>query len=143
MRRYHAFLVLLVAMLFACAGVAPNILHVQAGPSGVKSKRIEVNDRFLERNIMFGDVIIRPLDPGGHYETQVTLTNESDRDVAFEYRFVWYDVQGFELPQVTSWIPAVLGAKESRGFRSAVPATEAASFKLMVRRPHPVTPTGS
>ncbi len=143
MRRYNAFLMLLVTMVFACAGTAPNILSVQAGPSGVSSKQLEINDRFIERNVSFGDISIRPLDTAGLYETQVILANESDRDVAFEYRFAWYDAQGFELSQVTSWLPAVLGAKEAKGFRSTTPGAGAVSFKLMVRKPHPVTPTGS
>jgi uncharacterized protein YcfL len=77
------------------------------------------------------------------FEAQVILSNISEREVAFEYRFIWYDVRGFELSQVTSWLPAVLGAKEARGFRSTNPNAAATSFKLMVRNPQPVTPTRS
>lgn len=143
MKRHDTFLVLLAMVVFACAGTAPNILHVQAGPAGVSSRQIEINDRFIERYISFGDISIKPLDSAGLYETQVILANTGDRDVAFEYRFLWYDAGGFELSQVTSWLPAVLGAKETKGFRSTAPVTGASSFKLMVRKPHPVTPTGS
>ncbi len=140
---HKAFLVLIAVMVFACAGTAPNILSVQAGPAGVSSRQIEINDRFIERTVSFGEVSIKPLAAAGMYEAQVNLANGSDRDVAFEYRFIWYDAQGFELSQVTSWLPAVLGAKEAKWFRSSAPAPDVASFKLMVRKPHPVTSTGS
>ncbi|HPI91657.1 MAG TPA: YcfL family protein [Deltaproteobacteria bacterium] len=143
MRRHGAYLVLLVVLVLACAGTAPNILYVQAGPAGVSSRQLEINDRFIERTVGFGDISISPLDSTGQFETQVILTNLSDRDVAFEYRFMWYDARGFELSNVTSWLPGILGAKESKGFRSVTPAAGASSFKLMVRKPHPVTPTGS
>lgn len=143
MRKHAVYLPLLAVLVLACAGAAPNILNVQAGPMGVISRQIEINDRFIERNISFGEVSIKPLDSAGMFEAQVILSNISERDVAFEYRFIWYDVRGFELSQVTSWLPAVLGAKEARGFRSTNPNAAATSFKLMVRNPQPVTPTRS
>lgn len=143
MKRHGSVLMVLAVLVTACAGTAPNILHVQAGPAGVSSRQVEINDRFIERTAGFGEVAVKSLDAVGLYEARVVLVNDSGRDAAFEYRFIWYDAQGFELPQVTSWLPAALGAGETKGFRSASPGPGAASFKLMVRRPHPVTPTGS
>jgi uncharacterized protein YcfL len=110
---------------------------------GVSAKHIEINDKYLERNLSYGDVSIKPSDGANSFEAQVMLKNESDRDLSFEYRFMWYDALGYEISGVTSWIPAVLGAKESKGFRSASPGPKTAGFKLMVRNPHPVTDTGS
>ncbi len=143
MKRHNLFLALLAVACAACAGTAPNVLHVQAGPAGVGSTKIEINDRYLERAVDFGEVSIRALDAAGSYEVQVPLTNRTERDLSFEYRFMWYDARGFELSTVTSWLPVVLGAQETRGFRSVSPAAAAASFKLMVRSSKPVTPTGS
>jgi uncharacterized protein YcfL len=143
MRKIGRSFFVLTLFVVACAGTAPNILNVQAGPMGVSAKQIEINDKYLERNLSYGDVSIRPFDGANSFETQVMLKNESDRDLSFEYRFIWYDARGYEISGVTSWIPAVLGAKESKGFRSAAPGANAAGFKLMVRNPHPVTDTGS
>jgi len=143
MRRISRSFFILAFFMVACAGAAPNILHVQAGPMGVSSKHLEINDKFLERNLSFGDVNIKPLDGTDLFEAQVFLKNESTNDLSFEYRFIWYDARGYEISNVSSWIPASLGGKESKGFRSAAPGPNAAGFRLMVRNPHPVTSTGS
>jgi uncharacterized protein YcfL len=134
---------LVALLLAACATTAPNILHVQAGPGGLSSKKIEVNDGSLSRKLVFGEVSIRPLDLGSSMEAQVIIENTSKRDVVFEYRFIWYDAAGFELSSVTSWIPASLSGREGRGFKSTAPGPNATSFKCMIRRPHPLTDTGS
>lgn len=134
---------LVALLLAACATTAPNILHVQAGPGGLSSKKIEVNDGSLSRKLAFGEVSIRPLDLGSSMEVQVIIENTSKRDVVFEYRFIWYDAAGFELSSVTSWIPASLSGREGRGFKSTAPGPNATNFKCMIRRPHPLTDTGS
>jgi uncharacterized protein YcfL len=143
MGRRVGYPLLLALLLAACAGTAPNILNVQAGPSGVSYKNIEINDKFLARQLTFGDVSVKPLEAGGSIEAQVLIKNESDRDVVFEYRFLWHDASGYEITSVTSWMPATLTGKETRGFKSTAPGPNAAGFKLMVRGPHPVTSTGS
>lgn len=143
MKKICVLFILLGMFAVSCAGTSPNILHVQAGPMGVSSKQIEINDKYLERNLIFSDVSINPLDKAGYFEAQVTLKNESMKDLAFEYRFIWYNTRGYEISNITSWMPAVLGSKESKGFRSASPGAEASGFRLMVRMPHPVTDTGS
>lgn len=143
MRKIGRFYFILTLFVVACAGTAPNILNVQAGPMGVSAKQIEINDKYLERNLSYGDVSIKPFDGANSFEAQVMLKNESDRDLSFEYRFIWYDARGYELSSMTSWLPTVLGGKESKGFRSTAPGANAAGFKLMVRNPHPVTDTGS
>ena len=139
MRKISRFYFILTLFVVACAGTAPNILNVQAGPMGVSAKQIEINDKYLERNLSYGDVSIRPFDAANSFEAQVMLKNESDRDLSFEYRFIWYDARGYDLSGITSWLPAVLGSKESKGFLSTAPGANAAGFKLMVRMPHGVT----
>jgi uncharacterized protein YcfL len=145
MKRAIRFGLLPALLLFmtACAGTSPNILTVQAGPAGVSSKQVEINNSFLARTLTFGDVNVNPLGTGNSIEAQVLVTNESSSDVSFEYRFMWYDTKGFELSSSTSWIPAMLTGKEARGFKSVAPGPNAAGFKFMVRRPHPVTEAGS
>jgi len=125
--------------IFSCAGTSPNILTVQAGPSGVSSKQIEVNDSLLARWLAVGDVILKPLSAGGSLEAQVLVKNLNDTDVSFEYRFLWYDASGMELSTNTAWIPSTLTGKETKGYKSVSPRPDAASFKFMMRTPHPVT----
>lgn len=128
-------------LIISCAGTAPNILTVQAGPSGISSKQIEVNDKLLARWLSFDAVQVQPLSTGGSLEAQVSVTNLNDRDVSFEYRFLWYDARGYELSTITAWQPSSLTGKESRGYKSVSPRADAASFKFMVRMPQPVTET--
>ncbi|HNY65089.1 MAG TPA: DUF1425 domain-containing protein [Deltaproteobacteria bacterium] len=140
-RRY---LVWLLALLLAgCAGTAPNVLHVQAGPGGLSSSNVEINDKWLARSLRFGEVSVRPLGLGSSMEAQVMVTNSGSGEAYFEYRFLWYDAAGFETSTVTNWIPASLGGRESRGFKSTAPGPNATSFKFMIRKEHPVTSTGS
>lgn len=143
MKKRVMCLIVLALLCVSCAGSAPNILNVQVGPMGIRNQNVEVNDKFLKRNLSFGDVSLRPLGQGNDFEAQVMLKNESKRDLSFEYRFMWYDAEGYELSSLTAWIPVRLGAKEPKGFRSPSPGPNAASFKFMVRKPHPLTDSGS
>ncbi len=143
MKRSAACWVVLAVICVACAGAAPNVLLVQVGDQGPADVRSEINDRYLDAVLGFGEVSIRQTIPGGTVEAQVVLSNKGRADVAFEYRFMWYDKSGFELPGVKAWLPAVLSAGEARGFTSSAPSRDAVNFRLMVRMPHGVTSTGS
>lgn len=140
-RRYVWLLALL--SLAACAGTAPNILNVQAGPGGLSSKKEEINDKWLGRTLTFGEVSIRPLGLGSSMEAQVIIQNESSRDVEFEYRFIWYDAAGFEISSITNWIPSSISGKEARGLKSTAPSPNSVSFKCMIRKMQPITDIGS
>ncbi len=129
-----------VLLLVSCAGTQANVLHVQAGPGGLSSKRAEIHDRWLARTLSFGEVSLRQLD--STFEAQVMIQNTSPRDVRFEYRFVWYDAGGFEISPLASWIPATLGGSEARGFRSTAPGEGAVGFRCMLRKSHPVADMG-
>jgi uncharacterized protein YcfL len=125
--------------IVSCAGTSPNILTVQAGPSGISSKQVEVNDSLLARWLYVEDVQVQPLSMGGSLEAQVLVKNLNDADVNFEYRFLWYDARGMELSTNTAWIPSALTGKETKGYKSVSPRSDAASFKFMMRMPHPLT----
>jgi len=126
---------LMVVLLFGCAtGSAPNILEVKQ--SGIK--KVEINDSMLDKTITFGQVSLRTLAQG--IEAQVMIQNLSRRDVRFEYRFIWYDAQGFEVSSTTAWIPALLSGGLSTGvLKSTAPTATAVDFKLMIRSPRPLT----
>jgi uncharacterized protein YcfL len=104
MRKTGVSIFFVALFVAACAGTAPNILHVQAGAMGVSSKQVEINDKYLERNLSYKDVSIKPLSDTS-FEAQVTLRNESMKDLAFEYRFIWHDTKGYELSNISSWMP--------------------------------------
>ncbi len=144
MRRGRIFISLFaVLFLVSCAGTAPNILQVQAGPGGLSSKKEEINDKWLARTLSFGEVSVRPLGLGSSMEAQVIIKNQSSGDTDFEYRFIWYDASGFEISSITNWIPASLSGMEARGFKTTAPGPNAVSFKCMIRKMHPITSSSS
>ncbi len=143
MTRLKSYVWLVALLVVACAGTAPNILQVQAGPGGLSSKKEEINDPSLARQLVFGEVNVKPLDLGSSMEVQVMIQNIVKRDIKFEYRFIWYDASGFEISSSTAWIPSFLSGREARGFKSTAPGPNAVSFKVMIRKPRPITDTGS
>ena len=133
MYRLLSIMTVCAVLLAACATTAPNVLDVQDGPGGLSSKKIEVNDKVLARQLTFGEVSVRPV--GSSLQAQVMVQNLSARDINFEYRFIWYDASGFEISSLTAWIPATLAGKVARGFTSTAPSDNAVSFKCMIRKP--------
>ncbi|RLA99392.1 MAG: hypothetical protein DRG37_04820 [Deltaproteobacteria bacterium] len=132
---------LVLAALAACITTASNILNVQTLKGGVISKKVEINDRILAKTLSFGKVALKYIDSEQRLMAQVLIQNRRSRDVSFEYKFIWYDENGFEISPITSWIPATLSAKESRGYTSVSPGPGAQGFKLLIRRPHALTGT--
>ncbi len=129
----------MLLFLFSCAGTSPNILTVQAGPAGITSKQIEVNDRLMARWLSVDDVKLERLSAEGSLEAQVLVRNLNYSDINFEYRFLWYDAGGVELSTNTAWMPSTLTGRETKGYKSVSPRPDAASFKYMMRMPHPLT----
>jgi uncharacterized protein YcfL len=124
-------LLLLICILFeGCGGVVTNVMDAKLDGT----KNIIINDGGLNRQISFGEF------KKNGAEVQVELQNRTKRDVSFEYRFIWYDTNGIEMSTLTNWNPATLTGMESRGFKSTPPSDAAAGFKMMIRRPHAITP---
>jgi uncharacterized protein YcfL len=134
MKKMHYLIWLSVLVLVGCArGTAPNIIEVKE----TGEKKIVVNDTSLSKKLTFGEVNLRNIGDG--LEAQVIIQNATQRDVSFEYRFMWYDASGLEVSSLTAWIPSTLGGMEGRGFKSVSPSNHAVNFKLMIRKPHPIT----
>jgi uncharacterized protein YcfL len=124
-------LLIILSMLIAgCGGVVTNILDARIDGK----KTVIINDGALNRQITFGEIRMNGA------EVQVELQNLAKRDVKFEYRFIWYDSSGVEISTVTNWNPAVLTGGETRGFKSTPPSEAAVGYKMMIRRPHEITP---
>ncbi len=134
---------LVITVITGCATTASNILNVQTLKGGAISKQIEINDRVLAKTLSFDKVALKYIGSKQGLVAQVLIQNKRARDVSFEYKFIWYDEDGFEISPITSWIPATLSAKETRGYTSVSPGPGAKGFKLMIRRSHALTNTGS
>jgi uncharacterized protein YcfL len=124
------FFIAFCLLIAGCGSVATNILDARLD----ENKTVIINDGALNRQITFGEIRINGA------EVQVELQNKARRDVNFEYRFIWYDSSGVEISTITNWNPALLTGGETRGFKSTPPSEAAVGYKLMIRRPHAITP---
>ncbi|MEA2102980.1 MAG: DUF1425 domain-containing protein [Thermodesulfobacteriota bacterium] len=120
-----------LVMVVACASTAANVLNVQAGPGGMSSKKVVINNRSLDRQLEFGEVSIKAVDDLST-KAQVMVRNKKKKQVNFQYRFIWYDASGFELSGPAAWIPAVIGARGTKALQASAPAPSAIRFSLFI-----------
>jgi uncharacterized protein YcfL len=130
MVKRYLFFIAFCLLIAGCGGISTNILDARLDGN----KTVIINDGALNRQITFGEIRINGA------EVQVELQNKAKRDVNFEYRFIWYDSSGVEISTITNWIPTILTGGETRGFKSTQPSEAAVGYKLMIRRPHEITP---
>jgi uncharacterized protein YcfL len=130
MKKNGLLFIVTCLILAGCGGVSTNIIDARLDGK----KTVIINDGALNRQITFGEIRMNGA------EVQVELQNKANRDVNFEYRFIWYDSSGVEISTITNWNPAVLTGGETRGFKSTPPSEAAVGYKMMIRRPHAITP---
>ena len=69
-----------------------------------------------------------------HYTMQANIVNNTSGVVQVEYRTVWLDATGMEIPSVTStWLPMSAAAREVVGLASTAPSSEAVDFRFYVQ----------
>ena len=69
-----------------------------------------------------------------HYTMQANIVNNTGDVVQVEYRTVWLDETGMEIPSVTStWLPISAAAREVVGLASTAPSPEAVDFRFYVQ----------
>jgi uncharacterized protein YcfL len=70
----------------------------------------------------------------GLLEAQVRGQNMKDKDVQFEYRFLWLDKDGVKLDtEMTTWKPLALTPKEIALMSGMAPTPEAVDFLMAIR----------
>ena len=73
----------------------------------------------------------------GMLEAQVRGQNVKDKDVQFEYRYIWLDRDGIRIDtQMSTWKPLALHAKEVALMNGVAPTPEATAFLMSVRFAH-------
>ncbi len=69
----------------------------------------------------------------------VTLQNQTDDTVPFEYRMEWYDQDQMPIDTpITSWKPLTVDGRMTKVLHELSPRTEATGFKFYVREPNSV-----
>lgn len=73
-----------------------------------------------------------------HYTLQANVVNNTSGVVRMEYRVVWLDTNGVEIPSVVStWQPMSAAAREIVGLTATAPVPEAVDFRFYVQAARP------
>jgi len=133
--------VLLLAALVSCekrttANVAVGqVIEGQEGET--LQKDYFINDKSLAKDIEVLDVKARQV--GEFLEGQAVVRNRKKQTVHFEYRFEWFDQEGFPIESnIALWKPELLYGRESKHLQALCPKPAAKGFKIMIREPNPV-----
>ncbi|PVZ71734.1 YcfL family protein [Pelagibaculum spongiae] len=71
---------------------------------------------------------------GELFKAQVELRNRWVFELDFEYKFQWFDQDGFELAtEQRPWTRVIFSGSESKFVQATAPMPQAVSFKILVR----------
>lgn len=124
-----------VAAILVAGGChrAANVLEATASRMGVVDPRVVVNAPGLGEQLRYGEIAARR--EGRMLHVQVALENETQGDLAVEYRWEWTDGEGLQLGDTLSvWQPLVIGGRQRELVTGVGPAPSASDFRLYVRR---------
>ncbi|WP_108651309.1 YcfL family protein [Dongshaea marina] len=103
-----------------------------SGIEGGLKPYTKVSNSWLGGQVVLSDYYQRKV--GGILQATAKLTNEDSSDQNLQYRFVWFDNEGFPVAEEQqSWQPITLHGNQSIALRATAPTTSVASFKVSVR----------
>lgn len=103
----------------------------------VLQKDYVIKDKTLAKEIEVLDVKARYV--GDFLQGLAIVRNRRKYTVEFEYRFEWFDAEGFPIEaNVVHWKPDLLYGRESKWLKALCPKPDATGFKVMIREPNPV-----
>jgi len=71
---------------------------------------------------------------GDLLKVQATITNDSNDDLDFRYKFKWLDENGFEIAvDGRPWTPMLITPYESKNVQAVAPNPSANSFKILLQ----------
>lgn len=138
---WRCLLCLVAASVLGCAGstvsnVAVGEVKVNADGE-ILARDYIVKDKSLAKRIVVKDVKARYV--GDLLEGQAILYNKKKDTFEYEYKFEWYDENGYPIESnVTLWTPDLLYGKEQKWIKSLCPKSGARGFKILIRAPNPV-----
>jgi len=131
MKLYSVLGAILVASL-GCGCISSAPLTVEKTGEAYKTT---VGSLLLHNHIRVTERSTRLVN--GMLEAQVRGQNIKNKDVQYEYRFVWLDRDGIEIDtQSSTWKPMALHAKEIALMKGMAPSPEATDFLMAVRFAH-------
>jgi uncharacterized protein YcfL len=136
-------------------GIAVAVLMVSFGLTGCSTTAgVEASGktgwddqgaRILEKKVVFnnsglkGDIEIvdvKSAMAGDIMRAQATLRSRDKDTLPFQYRFDWYDANGFEINSGGgAWKPLILNGREAKTIQGVAPDPRAKEFLLKIREP--------
>ncbi|MCL1077890.1 YcfL family protein [Parashewanella spongiae] len=114
--------------LSACA---PNTAGVKLSSDGSR----QVDNTRVARSISVVNNQMRQV--GDLLQGSATLISDSSKDQSLQYRFTWYDLQGFVVDgDSIPWTPIIIHGKQSKQIESVAPNSVAHRFEVYVRKVH-------
>jgi len=93
---------------------------------------LEVDNSALARDLELHDVKERY--QGDLLQVQATLASLAGGELFLQYKFSWFDTQGFAVePQQDAWIPVKLHGHQQVSLQGLAPAARAIQYKIYVR----------
>ncbi|MFH1023419.1 MAG: DUF1425 domain-containing protein [Planctomycetota bacterium] len=123
-----------MALALASAGcntVAPA--NVYTYETGKQKPLVEVADSSLAGSLDLGGIVTR--DDGGLLTVQAQFKNAGKSPVRCEYKFVFYDANGFEMTDARSrWEPMVFPGNVTNALSATAPSKGAVKAKIYLRK---------
>lgn len=132
--------VVAIGMAVAAGGVAcekktASTVVIAEPNGGDYSKQIFVHDKQFAKQVKVLDLKVRR--ERDLLEGIITIQNQGEVTVPFEYRVEWYDQDNVQIETpITSWKPTTIDGLMTKTLRELSPRTEAVAFKFFVRAPN-------
>lgn len=134
MKKYFLASLFSTALIF-CVACSPSMNSTEretprSKSMVVKNKKI-ITDDSLDDSAEIGGVVERKVN--GLKQVQITIRNTTSDYAQINYRFIWFDETGIEIPSpLSSWQTVMLESEEARALVSVAPTDKAEDFRLQL-----------
>mgnify|MGYP000950700744 FL=1 len=121
---------LLAAMLAACS--ATNMGRLEVDEDGETITKVYSSNSLLSSRISVQDLKQKTV--GDLLYIQATLENDWKFELDFQYKFKWFDKDGFEqAPEGQHWRQVVMAGRSQNSVQAVAPNPSAVRFEIWVR----------
>ena len=124
-------LAILVALVLAACS-ASNKGQMEVTEDGEVVTKVHSSNSLLSSRISVVD--LRQKRVGDLLQVQAVLENDWKFQLDFQYKFKWFDADGFELePEAQPWRQVVMAGRSQNSVQAVAPNPSAVRFEIWVR----------
>lgn len=129
---WNLTILILASLLIAGCATTSGLEFIGKPNSENDRKHLVIHNESLANKITISSAQTRTT--GDLLEVNLTVQNLTNRDRRVQYRFSWFDRDGFEVEAGSeSWTPVVMHGASEFNIQALAPNTSIQSFKLNVR----------